>query len=122
MEPGASIGRLGFRRWYERQLLEGHAWLVTCLLCGFAALALLEGLDFAGAFTASVVRLALAFLAGFVGWHGFRRYAAMMVQAGRLADHATCASCGTYGSFEVLAQHGRLPVRCRGCGHEWYIG
>lgn len=122
MEPGASIGRLGFRRWYERQLLESHAWLVTCLLCGFAALALLEGISFAADVFGSVLRLALVFLAGVVGWYGFKRYAVMMVQAGRLADHATCKSCGTYGSFEVLGEHGRMPVRCRGCRHEWYIG
>lgn len=122
MEPGASIARLGFRRWYERQLLESHAWLVTCLLAGFAAFALLEGIDFAEAFGASLARSVATFFAGLVSWHGFRRYAAMMVQAGRLAEHATCSACGTYGSFEVLGQHGRLPVRCRRCGHEWYIG
>ena len=27
MEPADSIGRLGFARWYERRLIEGHAWL-----------------------------------------------------------------------------------------------
>ena len=32
MEPARSIGRLGFRKWYERRLIESHAWLVTALL------------------------------------------------------------------------------------------
>lgn len=29
MEPAESIVRLGFSRWYERQLIESHAYLVT---------------------------------------------------------------------------------------------
>ncbi|MGH8673693.1 MAG: hypothetical protein ACREVG_05230, partial [Burkholderiales bacterium] len=33
MEPAESIGRLGFGRWYERQLMASHAYLVTCFLC-----------------------------------------------------------------------------------------
>ena len=36
MEPARSIGKLGFRRWYERQLIESHAWLITCFLCALA--------------------------------------------------------------------------------------
>ena len=34
MDPTASIRKLGFRKWYERELIESHAALVTCLLCG----------------------------------------------------------------------------------------
>jgi hypothetical protein len=31
-DPASGIRRLGFRRWYERQLLESHFWLVSCIL------------------------------------------------------------------------------------------
>ncbi|MGH8742527.1 MAG: hypothetical protein ACREUN_16515, partial [Burkholderiales bacterium] len=41
-EPARSIERMGFKRWYERQLLESHAWLVTCILSAFAICAALE--------------------------------------------------------------------------------
>ena len=46
---GEEIGRRGFRRWYERQLIESHAYLVTAflslilLLAGFEALDALRG-------------------------------------------------------------------------------
>jgi hypothetical protein len=37
------IRKLGFRRWYERQLLESHACLVTCFLCTILLAVCLEG-------------------------------------------------------------------------------
>jgi hypothetical protein len=42
MEPGHSIGLLGFRRWYSRQLVEAHMWLVSSILCAIVALAAVE--------------------------------------------------------------------------------
>ena len=41
-EPARSIEKMGFKRWYERQLLESHAWLVSCILCALAVCAVLE--------------------------------------------------------------------------------
>ena len=118
-EPARSIERLGFRRWYERRLLESHAWLVTCLLCALAVLALVDGLDFRAAFFGSLLRGAMAFAAGLVCWISLARYVSMLVHANRLAEHATCAGCGTYGRFGFV--DGQARVRCRGCGHEWLL-
>ena len=39
MEPADSISRLGFARWYERQLIEGHAWFVSGFACMIAVAA-----------------------------------------------------------------------------------
>ena len=36
------IRKLGFRRWYERLLIEAHAWLVSCFLALVLAVALFE--------------------------------------------------------------------------------
>ena len=33
MSPADGIRKLGFRRWYERQLIESHAYFLTCFLC-----------------------------------------------------------------------------------------
>ena len=33
MSPADGIRQLGFRRWYERQLIESHAYFLTCFLC-----------------------------------------------------------------------------------------
>ena len=45
-EPARSIEKLGFKRWYERQLIESHAWLVSCILCSLAICAVLELVGF----------------------------------------------------------------------------
>ena len=119
MEPAQSIGKLGFRRWYERQLLESHAWLVTCLLAALAAFALIEGLDFKAAFFTSLTRSIMAFVAGLLSWLALYRYAMMLTRANALAQHAVCRGCGAYGRFEVL--DGEAHVRCRGCRHEWQL-
>ena len=38
MTPADGIRRLGFHRWYERQLIESHVYLVTGLLSRLATL------------------------------------------------------------------------------------
>ena len=43
MDPTSSIRRLGFRKWYERELIKCHAALVTCFLCGLTVAALAAG-------------------------------------------------------------------------------
>lgn len=120
MEPARSIGKLGFRRWYERQLVEAHAWLVSCLLGGFAVFALLEGLDFARAAEA-VLRAALILAAAFVCWFSLQRYMALMLRAWRLAERSTCPLCGAYAAFRVIDESPRIAVHCRQCDHEWIL-
>src|SRR6266849_1623232 len=53
MEPADSIRRLGFARWYERRLIEGHAWFISVVFCMIAIAACMEELNFRG----SVARL-----------------------------------------------------------------
>ena len=117
-EPAQSIGRLGFRKWYERQLIEAHAWLVSCLLCALAVAALFEELSIHG----SVVRLlaisAFAFAAGAIGIYALLRYQNIMDLAGRLGEHSTCARCGTYARFSMLTPS---VVKCRKCANEWRL-
>ena len=42
MEPADSIRRVGFSRWYERRLIEGHAWFVSGFVCMIAIAACME--------------------------------------------------------------------------------
>ena len=118
MEPAASIERLGFKRWYERQLIESHAWLVSCILCALAICAVLELHGLRVTSVASLATLAFVYLAGVVGWHGLKRYRAIMGEAERLSEQSTCKSCRTYAAFDLTAEH-PLSARCRKCGHEW---
>jgi hypothetical protein len=133
MDPADAIRRLGFRKWYERRLMESHAYLVTCFLCMVLVAALLEGFSFRTPGIQPLVTLALCAVGGFVGLVSLRRYGAIMTEAERLADRSTCKDCGAYAKFDVLASGGDagpsqvgdgtptawLRVRCRNCGRGW---
>jgi len=118
MEPADSIGRIGFSRWYERQLIEGHAWLVTGFLCMIAIAACVEELSFRGSFVRLLAYVGMVFAAGGIGIYGLQRYQRIMVQAESLGEHATCAGCGAYARFKMISAH---AVRCRKCAHEWRL-
>jgi hypothetical protein len=122
VEPAQAIGKLGFQRWYERQLLEAHAWLITCFLCLVAVAACLEAFLGRGPLF-KLFTLALAiFAAGGIGVTALERYRAIMVLANRLAGRATCASCRAYAAFKLVGSDASsLTVRCRKCAHEWRI-
>ena len=127
MDAVAAIRKLGFRRWYERQLVVGHAWLAGCFLAIVLAAAGLELLTLGrGAaeflFDASLIGGAFAF-----GWLAWRRYAARMRCAESIGEQAVCPACGHYG-FRIdpapAAAPARPPafaVRCPKCAHGWSI-
>jgi hypothetical protein len=136
MGLGERIRQLGFRRWYERQLIESHAYLVTCFLCMLVVAATLEGVSFREPGVEPFALLTLAFGGGALSLFSWGRYKITMSLAERLADHATCPRCRAYGAFTVTAwgPHGDsassgeaeaeaaqawLQVRCRKCGREW---
>jgi hypothetical protein len=136
MDPVATIRRVGFRKWYERQLIDSHLCLVTCFLCGIVIATMVEVLGrfeaTARYFTqASVMMAALA-----IGWLAWRRYITVLERAERYGQRSTCATCNTYGRFEVLASGvDTIPgptaeavaplrvewmrVKCRKCGADW---
>lgn len=134
MDTAAGIRKLGFRRWYERQLIESHAFLVSCFL---GVICLGSGLEVAGraAMTSRFFTGAMmAFGGGAVAIYAFRRYRTQMLLAEYVAHGATCAKCAAYAAFNITAcDHDReasdnpspmdqwLRVKCRKCGHEWVI-
>jgi hypothetical protein len=120
IETARSIKKLGFKRWYERQLIESHVWLITSLLCGIAIAATLEMVNLKDT-GATIVTLAFVFTAGLIVMHGFRRYQALMTLAEELASHSTCTACNAYAKFRVMDENPRMKVQCRKCGHEWVI-
>ena len=118
MEPSDSIGRLGFSRWYERRLIEAHAWFITGFICLVTIAALMEELSFRG----SAARLILytLFIAGaaLIGVYGVVRYQRILIEAERVGEHATCGACGAYARFQLISAS---DVRCRKCKHEWRL-
>lgn len=122
MEPARSIARLGFLKWYERRLLEAHAWLVTALLCAIYVEASLEGLSFKAPPFAALGTLGGIFIGALIVWHGLRRYFAILKQAEHFVSQSTCAACKAYGKFNVIDEQPKMTVRCRRCSHEWTMG
>jgi len=131
--PADAIRKLGFKKWYERKLVESHAYLVTCFLCMILVVALLEEFSFRAPGVKPLVTLALIAGGGLVGLFSLRRYGAIMGEAERLGGRSTCEGCGAYATFDVLESGGSdgpsqvgdgtpatwLRVRCRKCGHAW---
>jgi hypothetical protein len=121
VEPARSITRLGFPKWYERRLIEAHAWLVTALLCAIYVEASLETIDWKGSIAVWIGGAGGIFVGALIVWHGLRRYFAILAHAERLASQSTCLGCKTYARFEVINELPRIPVRCRKCSHEWTL-
>jgi hypothetical protein len=122
MDPAGAIGKLGFRRWYERQLYACHGWLVASLLCAFALLALLEDLTLLQLGWEAVLVLLAACAAGLIAWYALWRYLSMLVLAQHLSERSTCKRCGTYGRYRLIAATARsMTVSCRKCDAEWTI-
>jgi hypothetical protein len=134
MEPADGIARLGFTRWYERQLIQGHAYLVTCFLCIVLVGVCLEAIGARASRLDQLLAAAAILGAGALGIHSLRRYREILLRAESFARGATCKSCRAYGRIKILesgttvaeaAPEGRAPwlkVQCAKCGTTWTMG
>lgn len=122
MEPARSINRLGFSKWYERRLIEAHAWLVTALLCAIYVEVALERFSFREHALIWLGTSGGIFVGGLIVWHGLRRFFAILTEAERFSRRSTCAGCKAYARFDVVNEQPRMTARCRKCGHEWTLG
>ena len=132
MSPAEGISKLGFRRWYERQLIESHAFLVTGFLCLILIAASMEGFSIRDASSSTLVTLATMFVAGALGLGSLKRYIDLLSRAEHIAEHAVCGNCASHGRLQIVgsnkeAQAGGesasdwMRVSCRKCGHQWLI-
>lgn len=133
----ASLDRIrthGFRHWYERQLIECHAWLVSCFL-GIICAA--SGIEVSG--HARLLGLALTVAGMAMAYYSWQRYRAMLALAERLGERAVCPACQTYAKFIITASGPHplpdgadpdierigetvwLQARCRRCTHDWVL-
>jgi len=127
--PADGIRKIGFRRWYERELIEGHVYFVTCFLSMIVVAVCLEQIDW----RQPARELAnIAYIAGgpLLCFFSLRRYNFILVRAESFGSQSTCAACRTYGVLQLLASgpgedaegeaaDAWLRVRCKKCGHEW---
>lgn len=118
-----SVKRIGFRKWYERQLLSSHAHMVLAFLSAIAILASME------AFRTSTGDGQLAdalfvLVSAAIGIWAIRRYLFLLMRAEATANQASCPDCGDYGRFSVIGHRARsreTDVRCRKCSRDWVI-
>ncbi len=118
MEPADSIRRLGFARWYERRLIEGHAWFISGFVCMIAIAASMEELSFHGSAARLIAYGVFTISAAGIGIYSLKRYHQILLEAEQLGEHATCASCGAYALFRLVSPS---QVRCRKCNNEWCL-
>jgi putative component of membrane protein insertase Oxa1/YidC/SpoIIIJ protein YidD len=140
MDIVATIRRIGFKRWYERQLLEGHGWLVTVFLALIAVASCIEAVSFKDGLPQALLTSAFAVGCVALGIHAWQRYFVTMTRAEALGEQSHCPSCRAYGKFQVETsglQRERqagddaaryqplggawMRVRCRKCSRDWTI-
>ncbi|MFM2187932.1 MAG: hypothetical protein ACO26F_02030 [Burkholderiaceae bacterium] len=117
------IREVGFKRWYQRELLSGHAQLVLLILSTVGFIGCLEVMSTLH----SGERLLNAFyavLCAAAGAWALRRYLFLLMRAESIAHQANCPSCGTYGRLQVVEEHPEqqdITVLCRRCKATWRI-
>jgi hypothetical protein len=118
-----ALNRLGFKRWYERQLMSSHAHLVLCLFCLLGVIGGFEAYSRAAQDLGDKLMDVLAILvSGGIGAWSIRQYAQRMALAEFVANQATCPDCGTYGRLRGhCATHDGAQVGCLKCGRRWDI-
>jgi hypothetical protein len=136
MDPTSGIRKLGFRKWYERELIKGHAALVTCFLCGLTVAALVEQVKLVDFGVRPMSMLVIVFGAGLLALTSWRSYFTTLQRAERYGASSTCPKCRAYARFKVVAagaDHTAEPddpageeleapwlrVECRKCGTAW---
>src|SRR5262247_3022191 len=95
------IRKYGFRRWYERQLIEGHLYLVTGFLSLIMVFACFEELSFRAPGFKTFLMLALTIGGAILCTGSLRRYLFVLARTQQLAEQSVCGRCGTYGRLQV---------------------
>ena len=99
------IRRVGFRKWYDRELLSSHAHMTLAILSSVAVRA-----------------------GTLIAFWALRRYLYLLMHAEEIANQANCPNCQAYGLLRIdgAVQTGRdrgqlVPVCCKKCGFGWTL-
>ena len=124
MNSEHAIQRLGFQKWYERELMYSHANLVLLLCCAIGLLASAEVYQSSAPLMDQLKVIGSAVISAGVGVFALRRYLYLLKHAEFVADQAVCEACNAYGRLQVLEgkdDSAALCVSCRHCGHRWKL-
>lgn len=119
------IRRVGFRKWYERELLSSHAHMALALVAAVAMMASFEAFQGAST-TEKLINTVYVVVCAAISLWAMRRYLYLLMHAEELANQANCTRCDAYGLLklqEVPAPRSNtqrlVPVCCKRCGFEW---
>ncbi|MBI2307260.1 MAG: hypothetical protein HYU78_08145 [Rhodocyclales bacterium] len=128
MDTVVSLRTLGFRRWYERTLIEAHLWLITCFLAMVLALALFETHNETLVQAQRLPLIVGAAFSAIGAWKSYRRYFRTLRCAEAVGQAATCPHCGAYGRFDIVtpctdetADETRAIACCNKCRGNWRL-
>jgi hypothetical protein len=130
MTTADRIRKLGFKRWYERTLIESHAYLAMAIFGLILALGGVETVLTRASGTSMLLGVAVSLFGIFLVSTGVHRYLRMLLLATGMSALATCPRCAKYAAFNIKASGVSdadpdgppwLRVRCRKCEHEWTI-
>jgi ABC-type nickel/cobalt efflux system permease component RcnA len=121
------IRRVGFRKWYERELLSSHAHMALALIAAVAMMASFEA--FHGATTGEkLMNTAFVLVCAAIALWAMRRYLYLLMHAEEMANQANCGQCQAYGLLKLQEETTRLrptphlvPVCCKRCGFRWTL-
>ncbi len=124
MNLAFGIRKLGFRKWYERQLLQSHAAMALAFICLIGVMASFESVTKASGWPDTLADIVTLLVCGATGLWALRRYLQLLSYANAVASQADCPSCGVYARFKLIRAEGsgeQAVVACRGCDHHWTI-
>ncbi len=123
MRLAEGIQKHGFRKWYERELMQSHAHMALTFVCGVGIMAAFEALTLYRSWIDQAVDVGAILICAAVGLWALRRYLYLLNHAERVAAQAECISCGTYGRLRLVHASARdgVNVRCAQCDHRWRI-
>jgi predicted Zn finger-like uncharacterized protein len=118
------IRRHGFRKWYERELMQSHAHLALTLVCAVGLFAAFDGATTFTGWGDRVIDTLTILACGSIGYWAACRYLHLLMHAESVANQADCPQCGVYARFKLVEGAAAAPgvrVRCRDCAHQWSI-
>ncbi|MDH5540810.1 MAG: hypothetical protein OEY03_15515 [Rhizobacter sp.] len=124
MDLPDGIRKFGFRKWYQRELMQSHAHLVLLFLCAIGLLATFEVFNRSAPWTEQAFDVGALLLLVAVGVWSLRRYLFLLIHAEQVANQAVCERCKTYGRLNLLKESRtghQVTVRCKKCENEWPI-
>ena len=117
------VRRVGFRKWYERELLSSHAHMVLAVLGAIALLGSPENMRGLPVHE-QLLSLSTFVISGAICYWALRRYLFLLMRAETVANQANCEDCGEYGRFTIDhfdAAPMQAHVCCMKCAHKWTI-